>query len=151
VLFSAFSPGGNSLAAEEEWASVNFASAIVSRGKIGNFTKVQLDKYLQGKVVNVSPYISEASEGFSGSSSMENIETLFQLVYLYFTQVEKDKNAFDSYISRLYIDMKNRELSPDVVFSRKLFTILANGNFRGMHFDTSSIPKINIDTAYDFF
>ena len=151
VLFSAFSHGGNSLSTDDEWVSANFTTAIVSRGKIGNFTRLQLDKYLQGKVVNVSPHISETSEGFSGSSSIENIETLFQLVYLYFTQVEKDKNSFDSYISRLNIQMKNRELSPDVMFARKLFTVLSNGHLRGLHFDTSSIPKINIDTAYSFF
>ncbi|MCL2481495.1 MAG: insulinase family protein [Spirochaetaceae bacterium] len=151
VLFSAFSRGGNSLSTDDEWVSVNFTSAIVSMGKIGNFKRMQLDKYLQGKVVNVSPYISETTEGFSGSSSMEDIETLFKLVHLYFNQVEKDKNVFDSYISRLNIQMKNRELSPDVVFARKLFTILSNGNFRGLHFDTSSIPKIDIDTAYSFF
>jgi len=151
ILFSAFSPGGNSLSTEDEWASVNFASAVVSRGKVGNFTKVQLDKYLKGKTISVSPYISETSEGFTGSSSMEDIETLFQLVYLYFTQVEKDKDAFDSYISRLNIQMKNRELSPDVVFARRLFTVISGGNFRGFPFDSSSVSKINIDTAYDFF
>ncbi|MCL2793126.1 MAG: insulinase family protein [Spirochaetaceae bacterium] len=151
VLFSAFSRGGNSLATEDEWVSVNFAPAIVSSGRIGNLTQVQLDKYLQGKVVSVSPLISETSEGFSGRSSIEDIETLFQLVYLYFTQVEKDRTAFDSYISRLMIQMENRGRSPDVVFARKLFRILADGNFRGLYFDTSSIPEIDIYTAYDFF
>ncbi len=151
ILFSAFSLGGNSLASDDEWVSSNFATAIVSKGKIGGRTKVQLDKTLQGKVVNVSPYISETSEGFSGSAAIEDIETLFQLVYLYFTEVEKDKNAFDSYISRLNIYMKNQDLSPDVVFGRKLLTILANGNSRGLPFDSSSISKIDIDQAYNFF
>ncbi|MCL2294666.1 MAG: insulinase family protein [Spirochaetes bacterium] len=151
VLFSAFSRGGTSLASDDEWVSANFASAVVSGGRLGNLTRVQLDKYLKGKVLSVSPTISNTAEGFSGSSSIKDLETLFQLVYLYFTGIEKDKNAFDSYISRLSIRLRNQERSPRVVFSRRYSEILADGNFRGLRFDSSSVEKIDLDKAYAFF
>ena len=47
-----------------------------------------------GKVVNVSPFISDLQEGFSGSSAPKDVETLFQLIYLYFTIAEYLTSAY---------------------------------------------------------
>ncbi len=151
ILFSAFSPGGHSLVSDDEWITANLAAGIVSRGKIGNYNRTQLDKHLEGKIVSLAPFIGETSEGFSGSSSVSDIETLFQLMYLYFTGIEKDHDSFDSYISRLTIYMMNQDADPDVVFGRKLMTILSSGHPRGRPFDSSIIPEIDLDTAYSVF
>lgn len=151
VLFSAFSLGGHSLVSDDEWVSANFASGIISRGLLGGRTRIQLDKYLDGKLVNVSPYIGETSEGFSGSSSLSDLETLFQMVYLYFNDAEKDPDSYDSYISRLGIYLQNQEADPDVIFGRTLRNILTSGHMRGRPFDSTMISEIDIDKAYSVF
>ena len=45
-----------------------------------------LDKILSGKAVAVSPFISEINEGMGGGSTPQDLETMFQLIYLRFTQ-----------------------------------------------------------------
>ena len=60
----------------------------------------------------MSPYIGELSEGFSGSASPQDLETLFQLVYLYATEPRMDPNAY-TLLQRLVDDyLKNRALDP---------------------------------------
>ena len=151
VLFEAFSPGGHSLVSDDEWVSANLASAIVSRGVIGGLKRVQLDKYLEGKVVNVSPYIGETIEGFTGSSSVSDLETLFQLIYLYFTAAEKDEDSFHSYVSRIETYFRNQDASPDFRFGQTLMRLLSSSHPRGRAFDISIIPEIDHDKAYSVF
>ncbi|MDX9801403.1 MAG: insulinase family protein [Spirochaetia bacterium] len=151
VLFTAFSLGGHSVVHDDDWISANFAAGIVSRGILGTRTRIQLDKYLDDKLVNVSPYIGETSEGFSGSSSLTDLETLFQMVYLFFTSAEKERDSFDSYLSRLGIYLQNQEADPNVIFGRTLRKILTSGHPRGRPFDSSVISEIDIDKAYSVF
>ena len=59
-------------------------SVIGSMG-IGNFSPVDLHKALTGKTVRVTPVISDISDGMNGNSSVKDIESMMQLMYLYFT------------------------------------------------------------------
>ena len=79
VRFSAFSPGGHSLVADEDHVSALSAAALVSGSGVGLHDSVTLGKLLAGKRVSVSPYIGELFEGLNGSASPEDLETLFQL------------------------------------------------------------------------
>ena len=81
ILFKAYSPGGTSLARDEDFLSADLATDIISESGIGNFSSIQLEKKLSGKIVNISPYVSELYEGLRGSASPQDIETLFQLIY----------------------------------------------------------------------
>ena len=85
VQFSAYSPGGHSLVADVDFVSAQHAAALVDGSGVGPHDIVTLDKLLAGKRVSVSPYISELYEGFSGSASPEDLESLFQLITLYAT------------------------------------------------------------------
>ena len=94
VEFRAFSPGGHSLVADEDHVSALYAAQLVSGSGVGPHDNVALDKLLAGKRVSVSPYIGELYEGFSGSASPEDMETLFQLITLYATAPRLDPAYF---------------------------------------------------------
>jgi hypothetical protein len=51
-------------------------------GGVGKFNSIDLRKFMTGKVAGVTPFINEIQEGFSGSSSRRDLETMFQLIYL---------------------------------------------------------------------
>lgn len=126
ILFSAWSPGGNSLYTLEDDVSASFTSTIMSMSGIADFDNITLDKMLSDKVFSLSPYINELREGFSGNSSIKDAETMLQMVYLYFTQPRFDKTSFESYMTRMAGFIENRSVSPETAFSDTLNVVLAN-------------------------
>ena len=116
ILFRAYSNGGNSLYDLDDDVSVSIATDVIEESGLGSFDKIELDKYLSDKVVRVSPFINELTEGFSGSAAPKDLETLLQLVYLYFTNPRQDKTAFNSYIKRMKGVLENRSASPESAF-----------------------------------
>ena len=118
ILFSAYSPGGTSLVSDKDYLSAAFASAIINTSGVGDFDDISLQKKLSGKIVSVDPTIGELSEGFSGSVTPQDIETLFQLVYLYGTSPRKDTTAFSSLITRYKASLENRSVQTGNGFCR---------------------------------
>ena len=97
VTFRAFSPGGHSLATDEDHVSATYATQLVGGSGVGPHDTVTLEKLLAGKRVKVSPFIGKLSEGFNGSASPDDMETMFQLIALYATAM-----------SGLYFSLKSR-------------------------------------------
>ena len=151
VLFSAYSPGGNSLVTDENYVSAITATAIVAQGGVGNFNQIELDKKLAGKVVRVSPGISSLQEGFSGSASPQDIETLFQLTHLYFTSPRKDNNAFLSYQTRLKGFLANRGASPEAAFSDTLSVTLSQYHFRSRPWNEDMLDEMNLERSFEIY
>ncbi|MEM8601206.1 MAG: pitrilysin family protein, partial [Bacteroidota bacterium] len=96
VLLRAFSPGGTGLVDDSTYLAVRNAVAFVSQSGVGAFSLTDLEKKLTGQVVGVAPYIGEREEGFQGSASPEDLETLFQLIHLYVTAPRLDADAVTS-------------------------------------------------------
>src|SRR5690554_5964457 len=126
VLFSAWSPGGSSLYEVDDVISAEFASTIMAMSGAGDFDKITLDKMLADKVFNLSPYISELREGFSGNSTVRDMETMLQMVHLYFTKPRFDETSFSSYMNRMAGVLQNRAASPDAALQDTLTSVLAN-------------------------
>src|SRR5207244_609194 len=100
LRFSAFSPGGHSLAKDADFESAEFADSIVDEAGLGPFDATQLRKALSGKIVNVSPRVSELEEGFGGQGSPTDLETMMQLIHLYFTAPRRDPASFEAWKAR---------------------------------------------------
>lgn len=116
IRFSAFSKGGTSLYSDKDYPSARFAAKAVEDMGISEFDNNQLKKLLTGKRVNVSPYIYSLYEGFRGNSTNDDLETMFQLLNLYFTSPRNDQNAFESYINRNKGLYSNLLKQPDYYF-----------------------------------
>ena len=117
ILMTASSVGGYSQYAEQDPINSKTMSSIMTLGGVGNFSATNLRKVMAGKTASASPTVSLITQGFSGSSSIKDFETMLQLVYLYFTSPRSDKDAFDSFIERMESQLKNAEAEPMVAFS----------------------------------
>ncbi len=152
ILMTAFSMGGHSLVEDADYYSATNASSIVNESGIREFSATDLQKLLTGKTVNVNPFIGELSEGFSGSASPKDFETMLQLVNLYFTAPRQDKTAFESYVNKQKSFLQNLGKSPQFAFFDKQFSIFTQNHPRG-----GSIPKpedfdkIDLDRAYAIY
>lgn len=112
VLFRAFSKGGMSLVSDNDFHSSRFGMGVIGSCGVGQFSESDLEKMLSGKRVSLSPYISSISEGMRGSVSPDDMEELFQLCHLFFTQPRQDREAWDTYLKRQMSMTKNLESSP---------------------------------------
>ena len=112
ILFSAYSSGGTSTAADKDFMSAQYAPTAASVSGVGEYDAVALQKYLAGKIVTCRPLSEKLSEGFNGNAAPEDIETLFQLVYLYFTAARSDSAAFGALMTRQRAALQNRSVSP---------------------------------------
>lgn len=147
VLFSAWSPGGSSLVADEDFVSANFATFLLGQGGLGEFDTIELQKALSGKVASVGPYIGELDEGLNGRASPEDLETLFQLVHLTFTQPRLDRDAYTNLLGRMRAMVENRSKDPSIVFRDELGRRLSQDHPRRRPLTTESLDALDPDRA----
>lgn len=151
ILFNATSPGGTSLVSDNDYISAKYASNIISESGIAEFSKIELDKYLSDKQVSVTPYINELTEGFSGSSSVEDLETMFQLIYQYFHSPRKDIDAYTAYLENMKGMVQNRSARPENVYRDSITVIMSNRHFRAKPISTQLLDEVDLDIAYNIF
>lgn len=151
VLFSAWSPGGTSVAPDDLYMSATWASSIVTASGAGQFSSVEIQKLLAGQAVSVSPFIGELEEGFSGSASPRDIETMLQLVHLYATAPRSDETAFRSLMSRIRTVIENRGSSPEAVWSDTLSVTVAQGHPRRLPPTLDRLEQVDLDRALEFY
>jgi zinc protease len=147
ILMSAYSFGGTSLYETKDLMSAMFASDVASESGLGEFDKVSLDKKLSGILAYVNPVIRENSEGFEGSCSVKDMETMLQMVNLYFTAPRTDEVAFNAFIKRLQAILDNKALEPESALQDTITVLLANHNPRvrpmtSALLDEASLKKI---------
>ncbi|MCF7823338.1 MAG: insulinase family protein [Candidatus Marinimicrobia bacterium] len=152
ILFHAFSPGGYSLIADEDLASGKLAASIMDYSGLGNFSLIDLQKMLAGKQVSTTPYIQPLYEGLSGSASPVDLELLFQMIYLQFTESRQDSVAFRSLLTQYRSQLENKSLSPEAAY-RDTFSVTMNGHHpRRKPMDLGMLDQVDlgkVQAVYD--
>ena len=152
ILLSAYSTGGTSQYSDADILSATYTSAIIASSGIGNFDNTELEKKLSGKKVDVSPTLDELTEGFDGSCSPKDFETMLQLVNLYFTQPRKDSMAYGAFMSKMKNQFKFFRSSPQVAFSDTLVKTISSNNPRVIAIPTDSqLETVNHGKVYEIF
>ena len=151
ILFSAYSNGGTSLSSDADYMSASMASQLVSMCGVDDFDAISLQKMLAGKVVSLNPTLSSLSEGFSGSASPQDLETLFQLAYLYATAPRTDTSAFGAFLARMRASLQNRSVSPEGTFYDTIGVTMAQYHFRARPMTPKILDEVNLDKAIAFY
>jgi zinc protease len=151
ILFRASSPGGTSLASDADYIPASTATQVVAAGGVAKFSAIDLQKMLAGKLASASPFISELEEGLSGSSSRKDLETMFQLIYLRFTQPRADANAFAAQATQARTFMTNQSASPDFAFFDALTTTRFQNHPRRRATTAATVDQWNLDKSLAFY
>jgi zinc protease len=151
ILFRATSPGGTSLATDEDYIAASTAGMVVSAAGLGSFDLVALQKKLAGKVAGVTPSIGELYETLGGSAIPEDVETLFQLIYLSFTAPRRDSNAYLAFRSQVETFLANRTADPVETFHDSLTVALSQHHFRHRPPTIEVYDEMDLDRSYAFY
>ena len=143
--------GGTSLYGDEDIPNFALISSGVTEGGVGQFDAVTLRKMLTGKSVRVSPSVGSKGQSISGSSSVKDMESLFQLTYLYFTQPRKDTAAFASLMNRQYNFLANRNASPKVDYNDSIRAILYGNHPRMKPVVQETLEKVSYDRIMEIY
>lgn len=153
IVFKAISLGGTSLLDDETYKNTKFAFDGLDEAGFNGYTKSDIQKYLSGKQVNVSPFVSSLYEGMSGNSTKKDFKTMMEMIYSYFTGLNEDQASFDAFKQKQSAFLSNLLANPQFYFSNELSKFLNQNNPRF----TNVIPldedwaRTNYKEAYDLY
>jgi zinc protease len=128
VLLGARRAGGLSNYGPNDKINANYATAVVDAMGIGSFSPTDLQKALAGKVASARVITTNTFDGFSGSSSVKDIETMLQMVYLRATAPRKDTALFKSFLQRNKAQMAFALANPQTAFIDTLIKRVYNNH-----------------------
>ena len=149
ILMEAEARGGSSLYDEADWANTKYYDAVVGMSGLGDFDNKELEKALAGKKVEVSQSMSTHYNRINGKSTKKDLETMFQLIYLNFTNVKKDQKSFDSLKGMFATALKNKGLQPEAVFSDSVSYTLGDHDWRSKPFEAEHLDLIDYDRVLE--
>ena len=150
-MFRATSPGGTSLASDADYIAATTSAQVVGAGGLGQFTAIELRKVLAGKAARVRPVIGELEEGLTGSASPKDLETLFQLIHLTFTQPRADATIFGVLTSQMKTMLANQAASPAFAFSEALQAALYQNHPRARPMTAELVEEMSLEKSFAFY
>ncbi|MCP5028426.1 MAG: insulinase family protein [Actinomycetia bacterium] len=88
--------GGGLRLLDEGQAALGWVAFLaVDESGVGDHSALALDRYLKSTSVSLRSFVDQTDEGFTGSSSAADLETLFQLLHLRMTEPRVDRVGLD--------------------------------------------------------
>ncbi|HEY7450173.1 MAG TPA: insulinase family protein [Vicinamibacterales bacterium] len=151
ILFRAVSPGGMSLASDDDFIPARTADAVIEQGGLGSFSRLDLDRVLAGTTASVRADINTTEEGLAGGAARKDLETMFQLIYLTFTAPRADPVAFKTLTNQLKVALANSQAQPDVLFNQTLDAAVSQNHPRAQPLTPASVDRMNLDKSLVFY
>jgi zinc protease len=151
ILFTATSPGGTSLASDQDYVPASTATQVVTAGGLGKLSMTDYRKVMTGKIASANPYIRELEEGLNGSSSRKDLETMFQLIYLRFTAPRADADAFKVQAAQLKTILANQAANPGFAFADAINTAMYQNHPRRRIQTAATVDEWNLDKSLAFY
>ncbi len=146
VLLTGEGWGGSALYDVKEFANISMFNDAVEASGLGAFSHTELVKALAGKIAGATLSMSTQRTNVNGSSTPNDVETMLQLVYLYMKgDIKKDQQSYDQMIKTTEIQLKNRLLQPEAVFTDSLLLTLTKHNPRNRNMDVDDLKDVNYD------
>ena len=145
IMMTARARGGSSLYDEKDWANTGLVGAAAMMSGLGEFSHTELEKALAGKQASASYNMNEYTDVVSGRSTVKDLETMFQLTYLNFTDIRKDEKSFNQLMGQIETVLKNQGLQPEAVFSDSVEYTLGNHNWRNKPFHVEDLKLVDYD------
>ncbi|MBQ6253639.1 MAG: insulinase family protein [Bacteroidales bacterium] len=149
ILFNIFKPGGKTLIPTEDLDSFDGSiySVFESMQGISKFKGTEVTKMLSGKNMSERSYIDGLYNGVTGSSSVKDLETAFQLMYLEFTDPRFDSEEWDNAVSQLKAILPNALGTPSFILQKEMNDFFYGNNPRNKFISMETLDKASVAVA----
>ncbi len=155
IILSGFRKGGLYALDSTDYISGIYTSPVISASGYGDFSREALSYYLAGNSAKAVMLIDNSRTGFYATSSVRDIDTLFELLYLKWKRPRVDSLVFNEIKSRTISDLKNKNYSASENFSHDLKKVIRGDNYvtRRMTPEVieEQLSEENISTLYNKF
>ena len=143
--------GGTSMYSLDDLPHFGIISSAVTEGGVGQWDAITLRKKLTGKSVRVQTSVGSRQQTISGGASLKDVETMFQLAYLYFTSPRRDTVAWQGFVNRNYSFLNNRNASPRVDYNDSISAILYGHHPRTTPMTQERLAKADYDRILEIY
>ena len=151
IQLKAFSWGGYSTVDIENIASAKYAGDILNSADLGEISVNEKENLFQENFVDVFPSITESGEGVTGKSNNKNLENMFKMLYLNFTDLRVKQNHVDRFIERrineYIIDKENPKHESNLDYRKKLY----QDHPRTMYPTDEFFKQISLEEVQNFY
>ncbi len=145
--------GGSSNYNLKDKYSAQYATAVQAAMGFGNFAPQDLTKTMSGKKASAGVSFTDTKDVISGNTTIKDLETMFQMLYLKVTEQRKDTALFNSFVSKNKSQVAGIMSNPQAAFIDTLFKFMYSNNPMAPvavphpeYFD-----KINLDRAMQIY
>ena len=151
IMMEAISFGGSNLYSNDELKKTQFANGGLTEAGFSGLKINDINKFMAGKIATVNPYISNTSEGLRGNTTPKDFEYLFQMTHAYFTDLNKDEEAYLGYKQKQSAFTDNLLSEPNFYFQQEFYTYLnkENPRFNGLVPNTKTWGETDYNLAYN--
>ena len=143
--------GGTSGYGLDDLPQFALVTSAVTEGGVGQWDAIALRKQLTGKSVRVQPSVGSRQQTISGGASLKDVETMFQLAYLYFTSPRRDTVAWQGFVNRNHSFLNNRNASPRVDYNDSITAILYGHHPRTTPMTQERLAKADYDRILEIY
>jgi zinc protease len=150
IVFYAMAKGGISNTSQNAVVSVRLVSEMTGVSGIGPYTRTELINKLAGKQVSFSFWNSNYYRGFQGSSTVQDLKTLFEMIHLFFTMPGLDERAVAAMIDQYRTTLAHQDDDPQRAFSRELMRTIYSNHPLYMPLELDDMDKISLEKAKNY-
>ncbi|MCR5407784.1 MAG: insulinase family protein [Bacteroidales bacterium] len=149
ILFNIYKDGGLSLIETEDLASFDqtILRLFTNNSGISSFSGTMVTKMLTGKNLSVSPYFDSLEHGINGTTTVKDLETALQIIYLMFTDPRFDPEEWENSVDQLRSYLPNMVNQPDYKFSSRMYQTVFGNNPRRQYISPEKLDKANLQTV----
>ena len=141
--------GGTMSASDETAVSAYLAAEMLNASGLGPYSRAELTRALLDKQVSLSFWTQNYLRGFQGGAAVKDLQTLFEMLYISFTQPRFDPEAIKAMLDQYRSSMAFQENDPNAVFQREI-TRTINRNPRFHPLEKEDLEKADTNAALAF-
>jgi zinc protease len=150
IIMQAMARGGTTSATPADDISASLAVEMVQVSGLGPWSRSELTRKLAGKQVSLSYSVSHYYRNFRGSAISDDLKTLFEMLYLSFTDPRIDRVAVQAMMDQYATSLALRNENPRTVFSDEVNRTINGGHQHFKPLELDDLPKADIDAALSF-
>jgi zinc protease len=151
IIFTAYAKGGTTNVPEADYRNASLMTGLVGVSGVGGLSPVDLGKMLSGQIANASLSMGSYTHGAGGGSTPKDLETALQLMYLSFTAVNHDPDAFELMKRRLRANLLNQGQSPGAVFGERVRLVNTVNNYMSRSMKVEDVDALDQSKMEAFY